>query len=212
LITGFPAGVPDLLPSLIQLLDAYADALKPWARATATRMIMDVDGQDRASWRALGNAISAQLRNDILNTPVGEIMRSRLDEQVTLITSLPIEAGKRVHELTLKGLDDSRRYQEVAEEIGRSGEVTESRAILIARTETSRTASGLDEARATYNGFPDYIWHTAEDGDVRPGHQEMDGKVCQWASPPAVNENGRIMHFHPGCIWNCRCWAEPIIH
>ena len=39
--------------------------------------------------------------------------------------------------------------------------------------------------------------------------------VCSWASPPGVNEGTtskpRIMHHHPDCIWNCRCWADAII-
>ena len=193
------------------LLNRYAEALTPWAERTAAKMVAEVDARDREAWRAMGNAISSGLRNLILNTPVGGAMRTLLDDQVALITSLPIEAGQRVHELTLKGLENSTRAREIATEIRRSGEVTANRATLIARTEVSRTASVLVQSRSQGAGLTHYVWRTAGDGAVRPGHKAMEGQPCAWATPPAVEENGKIMHFHAGQIWNCRCYPEPIV-
>jgi SPP1 gp7 family putative phage head morphogenesis protein len=193
------------------VLSAYVDALMPWARTTAERMIGEVDKRDRAAWRDLGESISTQLHHDIAKTPVGERMRELMDEQVSLITSIPRKAAERAHELVLEGLEGGKRAKEVSQEIMRTTEVTKSRALLIATTETSRTASVLMEARCEAIDAPYYRWRTAMDGDVREGHAVMEGKVCEWANPPAVNEGGRIMHFHPGCIWRCRCYAEPII-
>jgi uncharacterized protein with gpF-like domain len=146
-----------------------------------------------------------------MHTPIGGLMRTRLAEQVTLIKSLPLDAAQRVHDLTLKGLEDSTRAREIAREISRSGEVCESRATLIARTEVSRTASELVQARCTNVGLTHYHWRTAGDQDVRPGHKLKANTVCEWANPPAVEENGRIMHFHAGQIWNCRCYPDPVI-
>ncbi|MFX5937705.1 phage head morphogenesis protein, partial [Acinetobacter baumannii] len=80
------------------------------------------------------------------------VLQELLAEQVDLITSIPREAGQRVHELTLKGLEDSTRASEIAKEIMRSGEVAKSRAMLIARTEVSRTATSLTQARAQFVG------------------------------------------------------------
>ncbi len=174
-------------------------------------MLNEVNARDLDMWQRLGRAISAQLRRDIRDTPVGTVLKDRLADQVTLIQSIPVQAAKRVHRLTLAALEDSRRAKEIAQEIQRSGHVTASRATLIARTEVARTASVLVQARCFHNGITHYIWRTAEDEDVRPGHQAMEGKVIPWAFPPAVNENGRIMHHHAGCIWNCRCWPEPVI-
>ena len=75
----------------------------------------------------------------------------------------------------------------------------------------ARTATTLTKVRAQAVGSTHFVWETSRDGAVRPGHKAMQGKVCEWDNPPAVNENGRIMHFHPGSIWNCRCWARPVI-
>ncbi len=174
-------------------------------------MLEEVNARNLDSWQSLGYAISSQLRADILHAPVGQQMRELMGLQVGLIQSLPTEAAQRVHDLTMKGLEDSRRAKEVAADIMRTSEVTQSRAVLIARTETARTASVLTQARAQSAGSTHYIWRTADDGDVRPGHRAREGQVCEWANPPAVREAGRVMHFHPGTIWNCRCWPEPII-
>jgi SPP1 gp7 family putative phage head morphogenesis protein len=196
------------------VLSAYVDALMPWARQTAQRMIGEVDKRDRAAWRDLGESISTQLHHDIAKTPVGERMRELLDEQVVLITSIPRQAAQRAHELVLEGLEGGRRAKSVAQEIMRTTEVTKSRALLIARTETSRTATVLMQARSEAVGATHYRWITAGDRDVRPGHKAMEGKVCEWANPPLVMEGdppNRPMHFHPGSVWNCRCYAEPII-
>lgn len=193
------------------MLEKYAEALEPWARATVTRMLAEVNNRDARMWAEQAQAMGIALRKELHGAPTGEAMRQLMEEQVTLIKSLPIEAGKRVHELVIKGMEDSTRADEIAREIRRSGEVTESRANLIARTEVARSASTLTQARAQHIGSTQYIWRTSGDSDVRPGHKAMNGKVCEWANPPAVDENGRVMHHHAGAIWNCRCYPEPII-
>lgn len=211
LIEGYEVGEGSGLPGLTELLRGYARALKPWAERVARQMIGAVDDSDRNSWRALGNAVSIQLHRDLERAPIGERVRELMGLQVDLITSIPTRAAQRVHELTIEALESSARAKEAAAEIAQSANVTASRALLIARTETSRTATVLLQARAESIGSTHYRWRTAEDGDVRPGHRAMEGRICEWANPPAVNENGQVMRHHPGSIWNCRCWAEPII-
>lgn len=207
IVNGFTPGDPSTVPTLSDMLRRYADALMPWAEATAKRMIEDVNARDVASWRRLGAEFSAQLRNDILNAPTGETMRELLAGQVELIRSIPLDAAQRVHELTLAGLEDSTRASEIAKEIMRSGDVAKSRAMLIARTEVARTASSLTQVRAKHVGSEGYIWRTSRDGDVRSSHRAMNGKFIPWDSPPTLDG----MTGHAGCLPNCRCWSEPVI-
>lgn len=103
------------------------------------------------------------------------------------------------------------RQTELADQIENLGDVTRSRAVLIARTETARASTVLLQARCEEVGVTHYIWRTARDGAVRPGHRVMEGRVCEWANPPAVRENDAIYYHHPGEIWNCRCYAEPVV-
>lgn len=208
IVSGFDD--PGDIHTLGALLKKYAEALIPWARVTAGKMISEVNQRDIEGWRNNGLKISESLRKEIINAPTGEVVRSLLDAQVDLITSIPLDAAKRVHELTLKGLEGSRRADEVAAEIMRTGQVTESRAMLIARTETSRTASVLVQARAQHVGSEMYIWRSSGDGDVRTDHRKLNGKSFRWDAPPVADERTGA-RAHPGSIYNCRCYAEPII-
>ena len=211
LIRGFPPDDPSIVPTVREMLVKYAEALEPWAIAAARRMVSEVNARDADMWMRAAQEMSTELRHELRNAPTGELMRDLMAEQVTLIKSIPLEAAQRVHDLTLEAMADGTRAREIAEMIMRSGEVAESRATLIARTEVARSASTLTQARARHVGSTHYVWRTSEDSDVRPGHKAMNGKTCEWANPPAVNEGGRIMHHHPGEIWNCRCWPQPVL-
>ncbi|WP_419687390.1 phage minor head protein [Burkholderia theae] len=211
MVDGFPPGDPAYAPTIEQLLRRYAEALTPWAEATAARMLDDLNRRDEQAWMQHAADMSRALRDELRRAPTGETMRELMAEQVGLIRSIPLEAAERVHRLTIEALEDSTRAAAISKEIQRSGEVAKSRADLIARTEVSRAATSLTEARALAVGSTHYIWRTSGDSDVRAGHRAMEGKVCAWDDPPEVDENGRVMRFHPGQIWNCRCWAEPII-
>lgn len=195
--------------TLISALKRYADILNPWAHSVAARMLADTDRRNARAWRQHGKEMGVALREEIETAPTGETMRRLMSEQVTLIASLPLEAAQRVHELAIEGRMDSSRGQDIYKMIMETGSVTASRATLIARTETSRAAALLTEARANYVGSEAYIWRTVGDSDVRPRHQALDGKVIRWSDPPVAGENGE--RAHAGCIYNCRCWAEVIL-
>lgn len=206
LVESYASGIYGL-PTLTELLKAYAEQLVPWATRIASRMLGEVDLRDRAAWSALGNAISSQLHQEIRNAPVGDRMRELLGLQVSLIKSIPIEAAERVHELATKARIEGTRAKEIAEEIARTGEVTESRAMLIARTETSRAATVFVQARAESVGSVAYIWRTSLDGTVRESHRRMEGKLVHWDDPPTLDG----LTGHAGALPNCRCWCEPIL-
>ena len=207
IINGFPAGDMSAVPTLSQILRRYAEALIPWAEATASRMLAEVNQQDIAAWRRMSESMGAELQREILTAPTGEAMRQLMNEQVSLITSIPIEAAQRVHDLTIKAMENSGRASSLIEEIMRSGEVAASRARTIARTETTRAASNLTQARAKHVGSPGYIWRTAKDGDVRKSHRKMAGQFVPWDQPPTLDG----LTGHAGCLPNCRCYPEAVI-
>ena len=104
IIRGFPPGDPDAIGPINVALTRYAEALDPWARATAARMLMDVARRDRKAWDKLARLVGKTLANEIATTPIGHQMRGLMAEQVGLIKSLPIEAAQRVHKLTIEGI------------------------------------------------------------------------------------------------------------
>jgi len=190
-------------------LDRYADLIEPWAEAVSSRLMSTLELSDDAMWRDRSVAISAGLR-DIMNSGTGQVTRSIIDEQVKLFKSLPLQAADRVYDIHNEAIDavvKGRRSSELTAEILRTGEVTEARARTIARTEVGRASTALTQARSTAIGSPGYIWRTAEDGDVRHSHAQMEGKYVAWASPPTLDG----MTGHAGQFPNCRCYPEVVI-
>ena len=202
-----PDGIVANVAQLITTLNRYGDVLQPWAESVAARMIADVSRRDALAWEQHGKLIGQALKREIDQAPTGIAMRKALADQVKLITSLPREAAERVHKLTLEGMLNGTRAKEIAAAIMDSGEVTKSRAMLIARTEVSRTATALTAARAQYVGSTSYIWRTSKDGDVRPSHKKMEGKAVNWTEPPTLDD----LVGHAGALPNCRCFVEPIL-
>jgi SPP1 gp7 family putative phage head morphogenesis protein len=209
IVRGFaPKGHVDDEAALQLALRKYAETIRPWAKAVGARMVADIARRDRAMWFEMAEQTGRDLKRLIDGAPIGVAMRQSLDAQVELITSLPLDAAKRVHELTLEGIVNSTRAKEIAAEILKTGEVTASRATLIARTEVGRTATALTHARSNAAGVTHYIWRTSGDSDVRESHRKMNGQVVPWATPPTLSD-GTVTHA--GAIYNCRCYPEPII-
>lgn len=206
---GFQLGDLEAIPTIEQLLRRYAEALTPWAEATAARMLEDLNRRDEQAWMQQAQEMSRALRDELRRAPTGETMRALMAEQVTLIKSIPLEAAKRVHRLTIEALEDGTRAAEISKMIQASGSVAKSRADLIARTEVGRTATALTEARALHVGSPGYFWRTSRDSDVREDHRILEGRFITWDNPPiADRRTGR--RAHAGCIYGCRCYPEVV--
>lgn len=193
---------------LTKALASYSELLGPWADIVVGKMLKGVEADNLKVWKAVSLSIGKELQTTMAKSAVGGVAKSLHFGQVQLIKSLPLEAGIRAQTLAHEAAIGGRRASEVAAEIARTEEVTASRAMLIARTEIAKANATFTRARAEYVGATHYIWHTAEDGDVRDTHAEMDGKIFRFDTPPYIEGEGE---HGPGEFPNCRCYAEPII-
>jgi SPP1 gp7 family putative phage head morphogenesis protein len=210
IVRGFTTkGKVDNFEAMKQSLTDYSRTLRPWAIAVTHRMQTDVSLRDMKAWKQLSQSLGSGLAKEIAKTPVGEIHRKLMAEQVQLITTIPLEAAERVHKLSIEALLSSERAESVQKEIMRSGQVSAFNAYRIARTSVSTTASQLTEARATFIGSPGYFWRTRQDQVVRPEHARLEGQVIPWNEPPVAGSSGE--RAHAGQIYFCRCWPEPIL-
>ncbi len=199
---------PLSMQRLQESLARYSELIDPWARATAARMVADVGRRNANAWRAMSGEIGKALAVELQYAPTGSVFQQKMAEQVRLIKSIPLDAAQRVHKLTQQALLDGTRADVIAQEIMRTGEVSSSKAKTIARTEVSRTASSLTQARAQFVGSDGYIWRTSKDGDVRPTHRKQEGRFIKWSDPPKTDEG--LAPYHAGCGPNCRCFPDPI--
>jgi SPP1 gp7 family putative phage head morphogenesis protein len=209
IIRHFAIGDPAVVPEVTNILHRYASVITPWARATAARMIAEVDRRDMTAWQRHAREMSRALHREVAQAPIGEVVRQLQNDQVDLITSIPLEAAQRVQELTQQYVLGGKRYAELAEMIHNTSVVTMSRATLIARTETAKASASLMQSRAQYVGSTHYIWHSVQDIYVRKMHRHLNGTTQEWANPPIAEEGGQ--RHHPGNFPNCRCYAEPIL-
>ncbi|ADG20385.1 phage head morphogenesis protein, SPP1 gp7 family [Paraburkholderia atlantica] len=175
------------------------------ARMLARRMVEQCDESTTESLRASVNAaLGVDIQAALQMQSLGGVLEAAQQANVALIKSIPQQYLDRVSTQVLTALQQGRRYGAIVEAIQKETDVTERRAKLIARDQTSKLNSAITEARQTALGIEEYEWVSSNDERVRESHAENDGKVFRWDSPP---ETG-----HPGHDVNCRCSARPIIN
>lgn len=189
-------------------LRRYAETITPWAAAVGEKMVLEVSARDLQDWNEISKEVGRGLQREITSTPVGNIIRERMAEQVTLIKSIPLGAAQRVHELAVQAVVEGRRSTDFVDEIMRIGGASKSRARLIARTEVGRASTEFTKARAAVAGSTHFIWRTVGDSDVRASHRRLDGRMFRWDDPPECDPG---IHALPGAVFNCRCIPEPIL-
>lgn len=210
IVKGFDVNDETVYPAIATALRRYAASLDVWAHSATGRILTDVALRDEKTWMIYAKDMSKGLRDQIRNTDIGVVYQQLLSEQVTLIKSLPLNAAQRVHDLATEAMIGGVRSSEIAETILNIGHVTKSRANTIARTEVSRAGALFTQARAEAVGSDGYIWRSSEDGDVRDEHKELNGKFFKWNAPPVADKRTGA-RAHAGCIYNCRCYPEPVI-
>lgn len=209
IVRHFPQGSLEASAEITKVLKAYSIAIQPWAKAVANSMLVEVNRRDEIAWTERTKDMAASLRLELKAAPTGVLLRQMQEEQLKYITKIPLDAATRVHELTMEGILGARRAEDIAQEIRRTTQVSESYANLVARTEVGRVATNLTAARATHIGSEGYIWRTAGDSDVRKTHRDLEGTYHRWDRPPLCDLPN--YHSHPGAIFNCRCYPEVVI-
>jgi SPP1 gp7 family putative phage head morphogenesis protein len=124
-------------------------------------------------------------------------------QNVNLITSVDDRYYTEIEEIVFRGARQGTNIKEISRQIRQRGNVSKSRADLIARDQVQKFNGQLSQLRQTDIGVGRYIWRTSLDERVRPEHAAREGKVFSWDDPP--------FDGHPGEPINCRCYAEPVL-
>lgn len=125
------------------------------------------------------------------------------DQNIALVENAARVYAQQVREVFDDPENAGLRVEDLADKLRERGDVSESRAELIARDQTLKLNGQLNQVRQQNAGVDRYTWSTSHDERVRPEHAELDGQVFDWNSPP---EPG-----HPGEDFQCRCIALPVI-
>lgn len=179
---------------------SFVARLQEIATATAT-----------ASREAWARQLKASLGVDLptAEPELGPVMAAFRDENVALIKSLAADKVTRVRAI----LDDAgagTRVEEVAKSIRDMGEVTRSRAELIARDQVLKLNAEVTQRRHEAAGITEFVWSTSRDERVRADHKVLEGNRYRYDDPPIVDRR-RGTRGLPGVHFQCRCVAIPVI-
>lgn len=199
-----PDGRIDDISALTTQLAKYSDSLVPWARTFWGQILNRQVRLLNGDWKKAGIVIPPD------SPMVRALIERQIHEQVDLITTLPKNAALQAQELAVKAAtttgDRAATYIEQLQ--GLKPGYPEYAARRLARTEIARTQSLIVKTQAEEVGIKQYVWRTAKDEDVRDAHADLDGKIFSFDDPPDIPGEGA---HGPGEIWNCRCWAEPLL-
>jgi SPP1 gp7 family putative phage head morphogenesis protein len=148
---------------------------------------------------------------------IREMMGEKVIKNVELIQSIPSQYFQEVSNTVAENWQTGTNYETLTEAIEKVGDVTDTRAALIARDQTGKLSSAFNEVRQTDLGIEFYGW-VCTHMRTRPAHLAMETKdvgngpgVFSWKKPgPLIGAYG--VHCHPGADINCRCGAIPHVN
>lgn len=205
---------PDSAIRATRELEILSNSIRDWARDKIAVVIYNLNSDSERKWQKHSSLIGQQLRLALRKRPLSPLMKRYLEENLTLLQSLPSQAAVRIQKIALEAVKTGGRSKSLIGEIQRIAEVTENKAKLIARTEVSRMTTGLIQARAEALEIDWYVWRTSEDARVRSSHDLMENVLVNWSDAPSPEllkgkkSNG---NYHAGCTFNCRCFPTPLI-
>jgi SPP1 gp7 family putative phage head morphogenesis protein len=173
------------------------------AKDAVIRNLKTVDERLKA---AIKEAVKVDVQGIFANDhELREAMSKATKANIELITSIPEQYFDKLEKAVSDNFIQGVHYEALAAEVERIADITESRAKLIARDQTSKMNSAFNSIRQQQVGIEKYSWQTMEDERVRESHAELDGQTFRWDSPPDIDGEP----LNPGEDIDCRCLAVP---
>ena len=173
--------------------------------------------------KAVGVDVTGMLKRE----GVDAIMTSALQENVSLVTSLPDEYLKRIESIVYSGMQQGRYPTAIAKDLQEATGASWRRAKLIARDQVSKLNSAIDSERSQNLGIEYYRWSTSSDTRVsgNPSGKYPKAKIKCYMISKADNGLGQGVYsykhgadyagennLHPGTAHiGCRCRRVPLI-
>lgn len=206
----------------ISLLDQLSNSqeFSKLAERAARRMVLQSSVTNAQNWR---EAAKKSMRGRIVYQALREELRRKeafknlIEQSASNIKTLPRDISNRIVKkvgiLTTQGIRSSDIAKQIAKEIMPYARAS---SMLIARTQMSKTLTAINQARSESIGIKAYVWHSVGGPRVRDSHKFINNTICFWNEPPSPEELAKIpmkqySNYHPGGIYNCRCYSEPLI-
>lgn len=169
----------------------------------------------------LANQVSVDLKGQIYNEGIGRALDVKIAENVALIKSIKNEYIEKVGSVVRQNVMEGQRSTNLITQIKEQGNVSKSRAKLIARDQTAKLNADLTQLRSEALGAKTYIWSGSMDERERKDHKAMEGMLCKMNDATVYSDdNGKTwkkrksiggVELHPGKAIQCRCVMLPVV-
>lgn len=206
--------------------DGWADAIRnaldallarwvtsPLAKAAAAVIAGDfvrtsLQYTDRRIKRTTGIDVFASDRR------LDEYIKAATNQNARLITSIPEQYLGQVANIVEGNMRVGMRPSYIEKALTQQFGVTQRRARLIARDQTSKVTGEMNKQRQVNAGFEYFRWRDSSDSRVRERHHEIATAetpfgigVYRWTDLPKSDKGEPIQ---PGSDYQCRCVAIPV--
>lgn len=143
-----------------------------------------------------------------------DYLKASAQQNAQLIKSIPAKYLEEVQTLLMANMRSGMRPGYIEKSLQEQFGVTQRRAKVIARDQTSKIQGELAEKQQKDAGFEYFQWVDSDDSRVRHRHHEIANKVTaygkgiyRWDNLP-LSADGKPIK--PGSDYQCRCIARPV--
>lgn len=207
-LAGDSASAPDQLASVVKRL------AKAWqARFDKQALILSVVFSKRVL-RHAEKQLQGKLRENGFTVKfkptkrMREVIAATVQEQVSLIKSIPQQYMTDVQGLVMRSALKGRDVGGLAAELRKRYDMTKKRANTIARDQNNKATASMTQARQLALGITEGVWHHSHAGKTpRPLHVKANGKKFDLKKGMLIGGE----YILPGEAINCRCTWSPVI-
>lgn len=192
-----------------QWLKRFDEAAPKIAEAYLKGLFKATDSAMRAALKDAG--ISVQFK---MSAAMRDAFNASLDENVGLIRSIPQHYLNQVEGIVARNYAAGRDLATMVKELKALYPVTQRRAILIARDQSNKANSVVENARRLQLGITQAVWlHSGGGKHPRKYHQAASGTVydVRKGCPIKDERTGVIEYIMPGQKINCRCVSRSVL-
>ena len=184
------------------------------ARDIADDMVDDNLKSSTSSLRTSLKVLSGGLllKTSVITKDLEEVLKARINENVSLIKSIPREYLDKVSQAVTKSITTGSGLAGLVPELMKLGGITERRAKNIALDQARKAYGNITELKMRAVGITDFKWlHTGLGRQHRKSHKAISGQVFSLNDLPLKGEEGFTNGQMPSWAINCYCLAIPVI-
>lgn len=144
-----------------------------------------------------------------------EWLKATAGDNARLIKTIPEQYLNQVESIVIGNMRSGLRPSEIEKQLTEQLGVTQRRARVIARDQSSKVSNGLARKRMESAGVKHFRWVTSKDSRVRDEHTVLANRVTKYGKgiysfeDLPLDKNGQPIA--PGIPISCRCIQQPVL-